>query len=87
MRKDNLTKTLIASYIKDDETILIISHVECIMLIQRMICNIGINNMDIKIISNNLDTNKLFGNCCICCLGLEDNKYTLVSQANTNYLK
>ena len=43
--------------------------------------------MDIQIISTNLDTNKLLGNCCICCLGLENNKYSLVSPANTNHLK
>ena len=76
---NNLKKT-------DDETILIISHGACIGLLQRMICNITLNNMDIKIILNKLDTNNLFGNCCICCLGLEDNKYYLVSPANTNHL-
>ena len=43
--------------------------------------------MDIQIISTNLNTNKLLGNCCICCLGLENNKLTLVSPANTNHLK
>ena len=77
---NNLKKT-------DDETILIVSHGACIGLLQRMICNISLNNIDIKIISNKLDTDKLFGNCCICCLGLEDNKYLLVSPANTNHLK
>jgi broad specificity phosphatase PhoE len=75
---NNLKKT-------DDETILIVSHGACIGLLQRMICNINLNNIDIKIISNKLDTDKLFGNCCICCL--EDNKYTLVSPTNTNHLK
>ena len=77
---NNLKKT-------DDETILIVSHGACIGLLQRMICNINLNNIDIKIISNKLDTDKLLGNCCICCLGLEDNKYLLVSPANTNHLK
>ena len=77
---NNLKKT-------EDETILIVSHAGCIGLVQRMICNINLNNIDIKIISNKLDTDKLFGNCCICCLGLEDNKYSLVSPANTNHLK
>ena len=77
---NNLKKT-------DDETILIVSHGACIGLLQRMICNINLNNIDIQIISNKLDTDKLFGNCCICCLGLEDNKLTLVSPANTNHLK
>ncbi len=76
----NLKKT-------DDETILIISHGGCIGMLQRMICNINSNNMDIKIISNKFDTDKLFGNCCILCLGLEDNKFSLVSPANTNHLK
>ena len=71
----------------DDETILIVSHAGCIGLLQRIICNINLNNIDIKIILTNLDTNKLFGNCCICCLGLENNKLTLVSPANTNHLK
>jgi hypothetical protein len=71
----------------DDDTILIVSHGGCINMLQRMICNINSNNIDIKIISNNLDTNNLIGNCCICCLGLEDNKYSLVSPANTNHLK
>jgi hypothetical protein len=77
------------NYLKktDDETILIVSHGACIGLLQRLVCNITLNNIDIKIISNKLDTDKLFGNCCICCLGLEDNKYSLVSPANTNHLK
>ena len=75
---NNLKKT------DDNETILIISHVGCIILLQKLICNI--DNMDI-VISTNLDTNKLFSNCCICCLGLENNKLTLVSPANTNHLK
>lgn len=69
----------------DDETILIISHIGCIIWLQKIICNYY--NMDIEIILNKLDTNNLFGNCCICCLGLEDNKYSLVSPANTNHLK
>ena len=58
----------------DNETILVISHIGCIIQVQKIICNIY--NMDIQIISSNLDTNKLLGNCCICCLGLENNKYS-----------
>jgi broad specificity phosphatase PhoE len=85
--KNNYKKFLNNLKKSDDDTILIVSHGGCIGLVQRIICNIGINNMDIKIISNKLDTDKLFGNCCICCLGLEDNKYSLVSPANTNHLK
>lgn len=76
---NNLKKT-------DNETILVISHIGCINQVQKIICNID-NIMDIQIISTNLDTNKLLGNCCICCLGLENNKLSLVSPANTNHLK
>ena len=83
--KNNIKKFLNNLKKTDDETILVISHVGCIIQVQKIICNIY--NMDIQIISTNLDTNKLFGNCCICCLGLENNKLTLVSPANTNHLK
>jgi len=82
--KNNIQKFLNNLKKTDDETILVISHVGCIIQVQKLICNIY--NMDI-VISTNLDTNKLFSNCCICCLGLENNKYSLVSPANTNHLK
>ena len=84
--KNNIKKFLNNLKKTDDETILVISHIGCINQVQKIICNID-NIMDIQIISTNLDTNKLFGNCCICCLGLENNKLTLVSPANTNHLK
>ena len=84
--KNNYKKFLNNLKKSNDETILVISHGGCIGVVQRMICNINSNNIDIKIISKYYDTNNLFGNCSICCLGLENNNFSLVSPANTNHL-
>jgi len=63
----------------NDKTILVISHGGCIGTLQKFICNIDINNFD----AFNGDTK----NCCICCISLEKNKYSVVSFANTKHLE
>jgi len=63
----------------NDKTILVISHGGCIGILQKLICNIDINNFD----TFNGDTK----NCCICCISLEKNKYSVVSFANTKHLE
>ena len=69
------------------ENILVISHGGCINKLQNIICNIDIMNMEINIDVKNIKSNNgNFSNCCILCLGIDKNKYTLVSPANTNHL-
>ena len=70
-----------------DENILVISHGGSINILQKIICNIDIMDMQLYIDIKNIKSNNgNFGNCCILCLGIEKNKYTLVSPANTNHL-
>lgn len=60
------------------KNILVISHGLCINTLQKFICNIDISNM-------NFNFGKV-DNCCILCLRLNKNKFSLVSSANVNHL-
>jgi broad specificity phosphatase PhoE len=68
----------------NDKNILVISHSESINILQKIICNIDIMNMDLDIQNKDIKSN--YGNCCILCLSLEKNKYSIVSPANTSHL-
>ena len=61
------------------KNILVISHGGCIGILQKMISNIDIMNI-------NPSFGK-FGNCCILCLSLHKNKFSLVSPANVDHLE
>jgi len=60
--------------------ILVITHGGCIGMIQKILCNID---------ETSIEFNK-FGdknNCCIVCVGLENNKYSLVAPASIKHLE
>ena len=67
--------------------ILVISHGRCISLLQKLLCNVDTNNMNLYFEPNFKEVSNKLGNCCISCLELNNNKYSLVSPANTNHLK
>jgi len=79
--KNNLKKFLKYLTKSNDENILVISHGGCISTVQKMICNIDINNIHISFTPTEIN------NCSIACISLKNNKYSLVSSANSSHLK
>lgn len=77
--KNNLKKFFRLLKKSNDTNILIITHGGCIGIIEKLICNIDPMNDQINFGKKN--------NCCIMCVELNGNKYSLISPANIKHLE
>ena len=77
--KYNLKKFLMNLKETKDERILVVTHGGCIEILQKMLCNINISNQNVTLVGDK-------NNCCIMCIAFENDKYSLISSANTNHL-